>query len=108
MRVQSFLTIATLSHRAAVGDDAFSKGRSPWGWIFDVVLTIRVHVGPNLHGEARFYQDMLIQCQSYHVDYACPFGEVAVSGGHGTDCSTRVPAARCAWVTVATSCRTRH
>jgi hypothetical protein len=46
-----------------------------------------------LRGEARFYQGVLIQRQSYHDDYECSFGRVAMSGGDGMDFSTRVPAA---------------
>jgi hypothetical protein len=48
------------------------------------------------YGEARLYQDELIQCQSYYDDYACPCGGVAMLGGDGMDPSTRVPAVRCA------------
>jgi hypothetical protein len=60
-----------------------------------------------LHGEARFYQVMLIQHQSHHGDYACSFGGVAMSGGDGTYSNTQVPAARHVWAVVATSCRAR-
>jgi hypothetical protein len=73
-----------------------------------VVLTVQLPGRPNLRGEARFYWDMLIHHQSYHGDYACFYGGVVVSGGDGTDSSTQVPAVRHAWVTVATSYRTRH
>jgi hypothetical protein len=41
-----------------------------------------------LHGEARFYQGMLIRCQSYHGDYASSGGGVAMSSGDGMDPST--------------------
>jgi hypothetical protein len=40
---------------------------------------------------------MLIRRQSYHGDYACTLGRVAMSGGDGTDSYTRVPIARHAW-----------
>jgi hypothetical protein len=53
-----------------------------------------------LRGEAHFYQGVLIQHQSYHGDYACSFGGVAMSRGNGMDFSTRVPAVRHAWATV--------
>jgi hypothetical protein len=42
----------------------------------------------------------LIRCQIYHCDYACLHDEVAMSGGDGTDSSTRVPATMCAWAHV--------
>jgi hypothetical protein len=61
-----------------------------------------------LCGEARFYQDMLIQHQSYHEDYACSSVGVAMLGGDGIDSSTQVPAVRCAWAPVPTSCHARH
>jgi hypothetical protein len=32
-----------------------------------------------LYGEAHFYLGMLILCQSYHGDYACILGRVAMS-----------------------------
>jgi hypothetical protein len=73
-----------------------------------VVLTVQVPGRPNLRGEARFYQDMLIHHQSYHGDYACFYGGVVVSDSDGMNSSTRVPAVRYAWATVATSCHTRH
>jgi hypothetical protein len=31
------------------------------------------------YAEAHLHQGMLIQCQSYHGDYACSFGGVAMS-----------------------------
>jgi hypothetical protein len=31
------------------------------------------------YGEAHLYQDMVVQCQSYHGDYVCSFGGVAMS-----------------------------
>jgi hypothetical protein len=61
-----------------------------------------------LYGEACFYQGMLIQCQTYHANYACSYGGVAMSGGDGMDSSTQVPVVRHAWAPVATSCRARH
>jgi hypothetical protein len=51
---------------------------------------------------------MLILRQSYHGDYACILGQVAMSDGDGIDSSTRVHAARRAWALVATSCRARQ
>jgi hypothetical protein len=76
--------------------------------IFDVVLTIWVLAGPNLCGEGRFYQGMLIQRQSYHGDYACSLNRVAMSDDDGIDSSTQVPTARHAWAPVATSYHARH
>jgi hypothetical protein len=46
----------------------------------------------------------LIRCQSYHSDYVCSHGGDAMSGGDGTDSSTRVSAARHAWTHVVMSC----
>jgi hypothetical protein len=40
----------------------------------------------------------LIRCQSDHDDYACSCGRVAMSGGDGTDSSTRVLVVRCEWL----------
>jgi hypothetical protein len=60
-----------------------------------------------LHGETRFYQGMLIQCQSYHCDYVCPRDGAIVSGGDGINSSTQLPAVRSAWVTVALSYHAR-
>jgi hypothetical protein len=51
---------------------------------------------------------MLDQRQSYHGDYACPHGGATVSVGDGMDFSTRVLAARGAWVPVVLSYRARH
>jgi hypothetical protein len=42
------------------------------------------------YGEAHLYQGKLIQCQSYHGDYACSRGGVAMSGGDGTCSRTQV------------------
>jgi hypothetical protein len=53
------------------------------------------------YGEVRFYQGKVIQCQSYHGDYACSYGGVAMSGGDGVDSNTQVPIVMCAWVLVA-------
>jgi hypothetical protein len=60
------------------------------------------------YGKPHLYQDVLIQCQSYYGDYACPYGRVAMSDGDGTTSSTQVPAVRCVWVPVAMSCHGRH
>jgi hypothetical protein len=58
--------------------------------------------------DARFYQGELIRCQSYHDDYACFCGGVAMSGGDGTTSSTQVLAVRCVWPPVAMCCHARH
>jgi hypothetical protein len=47
-RGYSFLSGATLYHRATVGGGTFPGVRSPWAWIFDGVFTIWVPVLPNL------------------------------------------------------------
>jgi hypothetical protein len=60
------------------------------------------------YGEDHFYQGELIRCQSYHGDYTCSCGRVAMLGIDGMDSSTRVSIARCAWVHVAMSYRARH
>jgi hypothetical protein len=60
------------------------------------------------YGGARFYQGVLIQCQTYHENYVCSCGGVAMSGSDETDSSTQVHAIRCVWVPVAMSCRARH
>jgi hypothetical protein len=44
-----------------------------------------------------FSEGMLIRRQSYHGDYACTRGRVAMLGGDGRDSCTRVPAARHVW-----------
>jgi hypothetical protein len=44
-----------------------------------------------------FTEGVLIRCQSYHDDYACTFGRVAMPGGDGMDSYTRVPVARHMW-----------
>jgi hypothetical protein len=49
---------------------------------------------------------MLILRQSYHGNYACILGRVAMSDDNGMNSTTRVHAARHVWVPVATSCRT--
>jgi hypothetical protein len=41
------------------------------------------------HREALFYQGELIQCLSYHVDYACSCGGVAMSSGDRTGFNAR-------------------
>jgi hypothetical protein len=52
-----------------------------------------------LHGEDHFYESIFIQCQSYHDNYVCSYGGVAMSGGDGTDSGTQVPTIRraCLW-----------
>jgi hypothetical protein len=59
-------------------------------------------------GEARFYYGILIYRQSYHGDYVCSLGRVAMSDCDGIDSSVGVLTARHVWVPVATSCRARH
>jgi hypothetical protein len=61
-----------------------------------------------LYGEAHFYQGVLIQCQSYHDDYVCFYGGVAMSGSDGMDSSTQVHVVRCTWVPKAVSCHATH
>jgi hypothetical protein len=56
------------------------------------------------YGEVRLYQGELIRCQSYHGDYVCTCGSVAMSDDDWTESSTQVPVVRCMWVPVATSC----
>jgi hypothetical protein len=51
---------------------------------------------------------VLIRCQSYHGDYGCTFGEVAVLGGDGTCSITQVPVVKHAWVPLAMFRRARH
>jgi hypothetical protein len=58
--------------------------------------------------EARLYQGVLIQCQSYHGDYVSLFSKVAVSGGSGMSFSTQVPVVRHAWTPATMSCRVKH
>jgi hypothetical protein len=49
-----------------------------------------------------------MRCQSYHDDYTCSYGGVAMSSGDEMDSSTQVPAVRCVWVPMAMSYRARH
>jgi hypothetical protein len=51
----------------------------------------------------RLYQGVLIPCQSYHDDYVCPDGRVAMSDGDGMTFSTQVHDVKYAWVSVAVS-----
>jgi hypothetical protein len=44
-----------------------------------------------------FTEGMILRCQSYHGDYTCTLGRVAMSGSDGMNSCTRVPATRCAW-----------
>jgi hypothetical protein len=89
--VQSFLTGAALSHRTALGGGTFLEGANPpppgAGYLPWCCPSGYVR-GRLLRGEACFYQGVLIQCQSYHDDYACSFGGVAMSGSDGMDFST--------------------
>jgi hypothetical protein len=86
----------------------FQGVQSPWVWIFDGVLTIQVPERPNLLWRSRFYQGVLIQCQSYHGDYVCTLGRAAMSDGDGIDLNTRVPATRGVWVPMVLSYHGRH
>jgi hypothetical protein len=49
------------------------------------------------YGEAHFYQEKLIRCQSYHGNYVCSGGGDAMSRGDGMDSSSRVPLVRSVW-----------
>jgi hypothetical protein len=69
-----------------------------------VVLAAGSPVGRSLYWGTRLCQCELIRCQSDHDDYACSPGEVAMSGDDGTNLSTRVPVAKCAWVPEVLSC----
>jgi hypothetical protein len=60
------------------------------------------------YGKVRLYQGVLIPYQSYHANYACLYGRVAMSDGDGTASSTQVLAVRCAWVHVAVSSHVRY
>jgi hypothetical protein len=96
-------------HVAAVGDTFWGGGCEaleigyllwcrPFGYLRDRIL----------HGEAHFYQSMLIQGKSYHDDYVYSFGKVIVSGGDGMDSSTQVLVASGSWVPAVLSYHTRH
>jgi hypothetical protein len=61
-----------------------------------------------LHGEALFYQGVLIRSQRYHSNYVCSCGGVTMSDGDGMDPSTQVPVVRCVWVPVTLSYHGRH
>jgi hypothetical protein len=60
------------------------------------------------YGETRLYQGVFIPWQSYHGDYACPCGRVAMSDDDGMTSSTQVLDVRHVWVPVATSYRASH
>jgi hypothetical protein len=49
------------------------------------------------------YQGVLIPCQSYHDDYACPDGRVAMLDGDRMTFSTQVHAVKYACVSVVMS-----
>jgi hypothetical protein len=91
-----------------VGSNAFLGVRSPQDGIFDLVLTTWVRDGPNSSWRTRFYQGILIHCQSYHGDYVCSFDGVVMSGGNRMDSSTQVLVVKRVWAPVATSCRARQ
>jgi hypothetical protein len=50
---------------------------------------------------------MHVLCRSHHAIYVCILGRATMSGGDGTDSSTRVHAVMCVWAPVATSCCAR-
>jgi hypothetical protein len=60
------------------------------------------------YAEIRFYHDVLIPCQSYHDDYVCLRGRVAMSDGDGTTFNTQVPTVRRTWMHVAMFSSIRH
>jgi hypothetical protein len=68
------------------------------------MLTVRVPGGSDLVWRTPSLPGEFIRCQSYHGDYVCSHGGVAISGGDGMDSSTRVSAARRVWAPVVTSC----
>jgi hypothetical protein len=47
---------------------------------------------------------VLIRCQSYRGGYACPLGEIAVTGGDGMGSSTQVSVVRRAWPATTSCC----
>jgi hypothetical protein len=53
------------------------------------------------YGKAHLYHGVLVQCQSYHGNYACPRGRVVMSDGNGMTSNAQVPAVRCVWAPVA-------
>jgi hypothetical protein len=61
-----------------------------------------------LHGEAYFYLGMIVQCQSYHGNYAYPRGGATMLVGDGMDSRTRVSATMGAWVPVVLSYNARQ
>jgi hypothetical protein len=76
-RGHGFLSGATLSHHAAVSGAAIPG-----------VGRLGSCVTEFLHGVNRFYQGMLILCQSHHGIYACIPGRATASGSDGMDSST--------------------
>jgi hypothetical protein len=58
--------------------------------------------------EVHFYQGELIRCRSYHDNYTCSCGGVAMSDGDATNSSTQVFTVRHVWVLVAMSYHARH
>jgi hypothetical protein len=56
-----------------------------------VVLTAWIPDGSDPLWRSPLLSGVLIQCQSYHGDYACSYGEVAMSGGDEMDSSTQMP-----------------
>jgi hypothetical protein len=49
-----------------------------------------------------------MHCQSYHGECVCSLGGATVLVGDGTNSSTRLPTARCAWVFAVQSYHARH
>jgi hypothetical protein len=68
-----------------------------------LVLTAWVPGRPNLVWRTPPLSGGRIRCQSYHDDYVCSRGVVSMSGDDGADSSTRLLAARRAWVLVVMS-----
>jgi hypothetical protein len=86
---QSFLVGAALSYCATVGSVVFLRGAKPPG--------LNILRGVNRPGICKteshmekfaFTDGILIRRQSYHGDYVCTLGIVAMSGGDGMDYST--------------------
>jgi hypothetical protein len=73
-----------------------------------MVLTSQVPIGLNPLWRSPPFQGVLIWCQSYHGEYPCLFGDVAVSSGDRTGSSTQVSIIKRAWALVAMSCRANH
>jgi hypothetical protein len=73
-----------------------------------MMLTAQVSAGPNPSWRSPPLPGVLILCQSYCGDCACPFDEVVVPDGDGMSSSTQVFVVRHVWVPAATSQCVRH